>query len=333
MDVDVWVKKKALPLFGQVDGLVLDIDGVILDVTASFRVAISKTVQYYLTQILDFKDDEVAVSSGETQLFKLAGGFNNDWELTYGVVLFYLTQSALLGSKSLRAIRDAGESLPKFTQEVGQEGEGLTGLGKVLLGKLDSSVSQRVLGSWDQDLIRQIFQEHYGGTDYCLRLYGFEPKFVKEKGLLNQEKVLISRDKLTFFSPQVGILTGRTEEETELALEKAGIKDLVPRGQIIWDSGGATKPDPKLLQLLVNKMKIKGGVYVGDTPDDLQTVKNFDSLDGEVFFLSAIVARKRDEIRFYQQKRADLVGLRTKEVMSSIIKLKEESYGSAGRLN
>lgn len=326
MGSDVWVKKRKRSLFGQVDSLVLDIDGVILDVTASFRVAISKTVQHYLTKVLDFQDDEVAVSSEETQLFKLAGGFNNDWELTYGAVLFYLTQSAVLGSKSLETIRSEGESLPQFTREVSRKGGGLTGLRKVVLSKLDLSAVQPVLALWDQDLIKQIFQEYYGGTDYCPRLYGFSPQLIKGKGLVSKEKVLIDKEKVALFAPRVAVLTGRTEEEARLALKQAGLDRLISEELVLFNRGELTKPNPQLLEVLANRLDTSYGVYVGDSLDDLSTVKNFRRGAREVEFLSAIVARNKSELKFYAEESADLLGLKANSVLEGLLELKGENY-------
>ncbi len=63
------------------DAVVLDIDGVLVDVADSYRRAIVESVdRHYGTTI----------SRGEVQLFKDAGGFNNDWELTYAAALSVL---------------------------------------------------------------------------------------------------------------------------------------------------------------------------------------------------------------------------------------------------
>lgn len=58
--------------------IVFDVDGVLVDVTASYREAIRATVKH-------FTGDEV--SNDTIQEFKNQGGWNNDWELSYRFIL------------------------------------------------------------------------------------------------------------------------------------------------------------------------------------------------------------------------------------------------------
>jgi len=67
----------------QVDAVVLDIDGVLVDVADSYRRAIIESVE----RVCDKTIDRDAI-----QLFKDAGGFNNDWELTDAAALYVLAR-------------------------------------------------------------------------------------------------------------------------------------------------------------------------------------------------------------------------------------------------
>ncbi|MEM2133228.1 MAG: hypothetical protein QW261_10795 [Candidatus Jordarchaeaceae archaeon] len=87
-----YVKKSSVDLLEQLRCLIFDCDGVLVDVSDSFIMAIIKTTKWYLTEILklgpitgDF------ITSEEISLFKNSGGFNNDWHLTYGVILYFVT--------------------------------------------------------------------------------------------------------------------------------------------------------------------------------------------------------------------------------------------------
>jgi HAD superfamily hydrolase (TIGR01548 family) len=60
------------------DVIVFDVDGVLVDVTASYREVIRATVTY-------FTGDEV--SNDLIQEFKNRGGWNNDWELAHRLIL------------------------------------------------------------------------------------------------------------------------------------------------------------------------------------------------------------------------------------------------------
>ena len=78
------------------DILVFDMDGVLIDVSESYRKTIEKTAQIYLETCLGFKKGSVSLITEEhISSFKMAGGFNNDWDLTSGLLLFLISISGL----------------------------------------------------------------------------------------------------------------------------------------------------------------------------------------------------------------------------------------------
>ena len=54
----------------QADTVILDIDGVLVDVSGSYRRAIVESIERVYGTTID---------SGAIQAFKNAGGFNNNW--------------------------------------------------------------------------------------------------------------------------------------------------------------------------------------------------------------------------------------------------------------
>lgn len=58
--------------------LLFDMDGVLVDVSQSYRVAIKKTAEF-------FTGDDI--SDKDIQVLKDKGGFNNDWDLTEELIL------------------------------------------------------------------------------------------------------------------------------------------------------------------------------------------------------------------------------------------------------
>ena len=76
------------------DVLIFDMDGVLIDVSKSYRKAIQKTVQIYMETCLGFeRTKEDWITNEDISLFKSAGGFNSDWDLTSGVLLYLLSLS------------------------------------------------------------------------------------------------------------------------------------------------------------------------------------------------------------------------------------------------
>ncbi len=76
------------------DVLIFDMDGVLIDVSGSYRKTIQRTIQIYLETCLGFARNRGSwITNEEISLFKSAGGFNNDWDLTSGLLLFLLSTS------------------------------------------------------------------------------------------------------------------------------------------------------------------------------------------------------------------------------------------------
>jgi len=296
----------------KVDSIVLDIDGVVLDVTESFRVAISKTTQYYFSNVLGWNGKALLVSPVETQFFKRAGGFNNDWELTYAAILFFLAKSVKFDNYNLDFLKNRGKSVKEFTKEIAAQGGGLEGAERAVLFALKNEQVQKIKEAWDKAKIKRIFQELYAGVDYCKRLYGFDPEYIREQGLLNQEKVLLEADNLKPFFPRIGVLTGRTKEEAKIALDFAGLNSMVSSEALISDDGNLTKPDPQILLQIGKTLHTEVGIYIGDTIDDFKTVTNFQNMKSEekktdLLFLSGIIAGRELDREMFLSLKADIV--------------------------
>src|SRR3989338_6914043 len=61
------------------DCLIFDMDGVLIDVSRSYRKAIEKTVNYYLVK----NGSSNKISQKEVNYLKNQPGFNNDWDTSY----------------------------------------------------------------------------------------------------------------------------------------------------------------------------------------------------------------------------------------------------------
>ncbi|MCW4035006.1 MAG: hypothetical protein NWF03_06540, partial [Candidatus Bathyarchaeota archaeon] len=81
--------EEALRSFGK---LVFDFDGVLVQTAQSYRQTIRKVVDYYFLRILGLKGEEGKLANLiDIQKFKDTGRFNNDWNLSYAFIEYYLT--------------------------------------------------------------------------------------------------------------------------------------------------------------------------------------------------------------------------------------------------
>jgi HAD superfamily hydrolase (TIGR01548 family) len=243
------------------DVLIFDMDGVLIDVSKSYRKTIQRTLQIYLETCLGFaRRREEWITNEEISLFKSAGGFNNDWDLTSGLLLYLLslsgisplrkrerfaaigealsylkTKSPLFRSRLQQRYvkfpgptpfplmgdgQDGGGNLSSFLDRVKSKGGGLRGVRRIL----GNSWQGWVYGKGDlgkENLVKRIFQELYLGKEFAA-YYQLRPIFYRGEGLYKQERLLISREILSLLRRKVrmGIASGRPRFEAELALNR-----------------------------------------------------------------------------------------------------------------
>ncbi len=308
---NIILNKKILDKISQVDTLVFDIDGILIDVRDSYREAICQTVQFYFKEILRFQGLQNLINPEEVKYFKMAGGFNNDWDLSSAVVLFYLIKAEENNLENIDELRSNKPDIKTFTTRILPPGGGL---GKVVdLVEKNWDIKDKIFNQWDKKLITKIFKEIYAGEEYCFNIYGFNPSLIKSEGLIKKEKIIIDKKKKDFLQNySIGILTGRTKREARIALERLSCEDNVFDGKIVTADDGLEKPHPEGLKKLSTSLKTKLGIYIGDVWDDLITAKNFNKEVKEIKFLSAIVLAEgfnlqNRTIEFYLNEGVDLL--------------------------
>ncbi|MCU4927051.1 TIGR01548 family HAD-type hydrolase [Halobacteria archaeon AArc-dxtr1] len=242
-----------------VDAVVLDIDGVLVDVEGSYRRAIREAVERVYGR---------TIRDGDSQAFKNAGGFNNDWELTYAAALYVLATEA--GYEN---------SIDEFTDAIAADGGGLESAERVIREALGARATQRVREKWDRRRLRDVFQQLYLGAELYRSLEGGEPD-IETEGFIHDEPVLLDEETRVRLLKDydVGIVTGRPRAEAEIALRRVGLEIPADRRFTMddWEEG---KPHPAALRTLASRFDAESVVFVGDTLDDVQTAVNAEDAD------------------------------------------------------
>jgi len=245
----------------QVDTVVLDIDGVLVDVADSYRRAIVESIDRVYGDTIE---------KPAVQQFKDAGGFNNDWELTYAAALFVLA-----GRES--AVSD----LAAFTDAIAERGGGLDAAEAVVRDLLDEPAENRVFSAWDREQLRDVFQTLYLGTDLYRDIEGGEPPF-DAPGYIHDEPLLVDDETLSALQDRfaVGVVTGRPAAEADIALERVGL-DLPAEHRFTMDDWEEGKPHPAALRTLAERFDAERVAFAGDTLDDMATAVNADEADDD----------------------------------------------------
>ncbi len=291
--------------------LIFDMDGVLVDVRASYRQAIVQTVHLYLTRGLGIALPEPLVTPVQIEACKLMGGFNNDWDLTAGLLGYFLTQLPPLTQPAvppadLDAVMTclaqtgapagvapqlftAAAHLPALIEPVRQAGGGLSGLRQVIgvhnLGLVFASGALTAA-----NLMLRIFQEVYLGPDLLTRLYpGAAPRFHNAPGLIELETLLVRLPTLATLAAnyRLAIATGRPWGEAIFTLTRLGLAPFFPLCITHDDvtaaeaaSGHATrlsKPHPWPLLSAAARLDPGGrlaAAYLGDMPDDMRAAQS-----------------------------------------------------------
>ena len=240
-----------------VDAVVLDIDGVLVDVADSYRRAIVESVDRVYGRTID----DAAI-----QRFKDAGGFNNDWELTDAAALYVLASGVGYDA-----------DVAAFTDAVADAGGGLDAAEAAVR---DAAVDDAaVFDRWDPDHLREVFQALYLGADLYRDLEGGGPPF-ETRGYIHDEPVLIEASTIEALTDRfaVGVLTGRPAAEATIALDRVGLS--VPDAhRFTMDDWAEGKPHPRALVTLAERLGATRVAFAGDTLDDVKTAVNASEAD------------------------------------------------------
>ena len=262
-----------------IDTVVFDVDGVLVDTDASYTEAVLRTVHWLLVHDAGIADDGPAVSRADIRAFKIAGGWNNDWDLStamYRWLLAGVRSGAAAKTTALR--RDAGSAAEAARLSLEEHG---------------SRAGTRAPRSWVE--IRGVFDEFYAGTEVAVARHGMRPRVHAARGLVETERVLLRPaliDELRALGvSRFGVVTGRARAEWEAIAARVPL----PAGTIVSTAEHGQKPDPEPLRRVVDALGSRSALTVGDTMDDLLMVVNYQQLGGAVPCVPVALCPPEDE--------------------------------------
>lgn len=169
------------------------------------------------------------------------------------------------------------------------------------------------------DLVQRIFSEVYLGADLFAEGYGYPARFQTGTGLIDTEKLLISRAKLAALGgyARLGIATGRTRFEMAHPMGRFDLISLFDAVATMTDALEAQAPDgesllkphPFLLQRAADALDPTGtlpAAYVGDAPDDIMAARRAD-MAGPRPWIAIGIASTPDQADHYRSLGADLI--------------------------
>lgn len=285
--------------------LIWDVDGVIVSVGDSYRRAIVDTVQCYFSDLIGLNLDKKMVEIADTQKFKMAGKFNNDWELTYAIILSYITK--MMGKQDLTKIglelpdrsfrqkiiklQNLGKNYDKskmnidldsLTKRIKEKGGGLEKTKEVLHEEFGQNL-ETALKFFFPEMIKGVFQELYLGGDLYREKYRKYTDFIFAPGFIRDEKLIVKEATMDKLSNEyiLGIATGREHFEVKFTLKQHNLDKFFP-AEFIVTSEDISIPKPAPNQLLecmrrlserYNFLGEEKAAYIGDSIDDIVAAK------------------------------------------------------------
>lgn len=262
-----------------IDAILFDIDNVLIDTRRSYTDAIRWTIEIYLTRgkvplfhNVEHDGEPTLLTPEDVDHFKMLGGFNDDWDCCYGLLVYLLSIPV---QKHTLAELKKKINIEKFAASMKTRPLGVNGIVK-LLGRPSAILIER---------IARIFQEIYLGRDLFEQVEKRQRVFWKKNGLIHKEKLIFRKsalEKLKEMGISLGIATGRPRFEALYSLKMFDIVDLFDHMTTMDEVKKAEqekqhalrKPHP--FSLLETAKKIgqdKTFFYVGDLPDDIMAAE------------------------------------------------------------
>lgn len=296
--------------------IAFDMDGVIVDVSTSYREMIPRITRTFFDPSPDAaRLPDPIVSLEDVARIRNSGGWNNDWDLSGLVVSLALSRLKVDIPKDFTNSWDLWHRCLKHLR--------LDALIEYLRSTpLPISTLYRKIGAFrhplvdlldqgdiaDGNLIRRLFQELYLGSELFQTTYGLAARSHHGPGLIESERLLIPADSFKRLAEQhiLAIATGRPFAEAFHTLKLFRIENFFSRILTLDDCTMAEewtkvlfekrpsfeKPHPFMLNAIQADLErpVNRRFYIGDMPDDMRAAKSATPPYTAIGFLSSDAA-------------------------------------------
>ena len=301
----IYVDDSHVDLFEKIDGIIFDCDGVLIDITKSYDLAIIKTTQYVLEKFAKITDS-INVDFKIIDGFKSTGGFNDEVDLTYAAII------------SLVAAQKLQKNQTEFIFDVikNSDSNGIISVEKYIENLTDISEIKNQLsypGTHHQNPLYQIFDQLFYGPKLYEKLFQNKSQFT-EPGLIEQDDVILNESLLELlqkkFDSKIAMVTGRGKESVSYSLKEMLQKFNLNNSVFLEDeSRDLAKPNPKPLFDSIKGMNNNVTLYVGDSMEDFIMAKKVTEMGTRVVFCGIIGTSKnpQEKLELFEKNEAILV--------------------------
>jgi HAD superfamily hydrolase (TIGR01548 family) len=301
----VFIANNVSDTIAQIDGIVFDCDGVLVDVSKSYDLAIIQTTEYVLKKFANL--ESIPITSEIINGFKDTGGFNDEVDVTYASIL------------SLSAASKLGVNPAKFIFEVikNADSSGIESVEKFLDSQnVDLSEIRKKLdypSTRLTNLLSQIFDQIFYGAKLYEKIFNKKPQ-ITQTGLIENDLVIVTAELLSAlkkkFGNKIAIVTGRGKESISYSLKELLNEFNVNSSVFLEDeSRELAKPNPKSLIMAIDGLQTKNTLFVGDSMEDLMMANQATKMGKKTTFCGIYGTNKNPQLKrqFFEKNQAPLI--------------------------
>ena len=301
----IYIDDSGIDVLHEIDSIIFDCDGVLIDITKSYDLAIIKTTQYVLENFAKITDS-INVDFKIIDGFKSTGGFNDEVDLTYAAIL------SLVAAKKLQ--KDPTEFI--FEVIKNSDSSGIELVETYLDKQTDVSEIKKQLsypGTHHENPLYQIFDQLFYGPELYQKLFKNKSKF-SEPGLIEQDDVILNDSLLELlykkFNSKIAMVTGRGKESVSYSLRELLMKFDLNNSVFLEDeSRELAKPNPQPLFDSIKGINGNSTLYIGDSMEDFIMAKRVTEMGCKTIFCGIIGTSKnpQEKLELFEKNEAILV--------------------------
>ena len=302
----IYVDEEKIGRIKKLDGVVFDCDGVLINVSNSYDLAIKKTVDFVSSELASIKIPPVTTEMIDG--FKKTGGFNDEVDVTYALVL-----AAVTAHKTGRSFSEVVSNVAENADMTGiRSVERYLDQQKIDLAEIKGRLTYPAAKFASP--LSSIFDELFYGTDLYTKLYKRAPVFFRGTGLIENDVVLVTKAILEElhqkFGKRIAIVTGRGALSASHSLKRLFDEFDLTNSRFLEDEPREmAKPNPQTLLSCIKGMGSSHCLFVGDSMEDYVMAQRAEEAGVPTMFCGIYGTSKDPAAKrsFFEQKRADIV--------------------------
>ncbi len=303
----ITINSEKIKKIKKLDSVVFDCDGVLIDVSNSYDQAIKKTVDFILKEMTQV-NESILVTTEMIEGFKATGGFNDEIDVTYALILAVVAatkRNELFSKFVFKVINNADQTGIKSVEKY---------LDTINVDVFDIKKKLAYPSTKFQNPLSSIFDEMFYGSELYIQLYKRKPQFFDGLGLIENDVVLLNKDVVKKlherFGKRIAIVSGRG-----FLSAKHSLKDLLNEfdlnnSRFLEDeSRELAKPNPQSLLSAIKGMSGNYLLYVGDSMEDYIMAQKADESGIPTIFCGVYGTSKDQEAKkaLFESHNADII--------------------------